>query len=1056
VAVCARCGTESPSRAKFCLECGAPLAPAEAAPERRLVTALFCDLVGSTELGERLDPETLRAVLNEYYGTMRGVVEAHGGGVEKFIGDAVVGVFGLPAMHDDDALRAARAALEMQAAIPELNERLRPYSASLEVRIGLQSGEVVAGDRGSLVGGDTFNSAARLQSAAGPGEILVGDACARLLRGVARLEPVPPLRLAGKAEPVAAERLVAADARRPVRAATRLIGRERALDGLSRAFEDAAADRACVLATVLGPGGIGKTRLALELAERLRGAASVLVGHTPAYGEGLTYAPVIELLHAAAGVTDGGADAVARALRGRLEGMNDGAAVADRLADLLGVRSEAAAGEVPWAVRRLLEHLAAERPLVVVLDDVHLADAALLELVDTLADRLRGPILLLCLARPELLEQRPAWAGGKARAVTISLHALDDDATRELAGLLLEEADGELAARVASAAEGNPLYVEQYVAMLEEGGSAETLSVPPGIQALLRARVDRLAREDADLLSTAALEGREFSTSTLVALSGASRPATVRAALEGLERRDLVRRADETGERWAFAHGLLRDAAEGRLPKQARAALHAQLADLAASEGDAADELVGLHFERAAELRAELGRHDEETERLRGLAGQHLAAAGSRAFARLDLLATVALLGRAAELLPPSSPRRLELLPDLGVALAETGRPEEAVHLLDGAMAEAAAAGLDAARLRANVQLLSARLFLDPTAAELADARDEARRILAALAASGDPAGLAEACVLVEYLGWMQGLDGTEACLNAMEHARVAGRLRERLQAAGDLPLYLHLGPATPEATEAIARRLGGVPEAIEAATALRLYAIAAALRGDLDAFCGLDAAADELLATRGLEFVRAAHAETAAQALIDLGCTAEAERRLRDGVARMREIGDVWWEFDLETERAWALVSQGDARGAGAVIEALEPLEAPLATWAEITRRLVRARILLERDEPDAAAEPARRALALSDGSDIVLRRGDALETLAAVEQRRGREAEARDFLDQALALYERKGAVLRSERVRAQLGGARAQPATSSGVSSSSPESTTSASESASGGGG
>jgi class 3 adenylate cyclase/tetratricopeptide (TPR) repeat protein len=1024
MAVCASCATSNPSQAKFCLECGAALTQAPTGADRRPVTALFCDLVGSTRLGEMLDAEALRVVMREYYDTMRGALERHGGTVEKFIGDAVVAVFGVPVVHEDDALRAARAALDMHAAVPALNDRLARYGATLEIRIGMQSGDVVADGEEAPVGGDAFNTAARLQAAAGPGGTIVGEAASELLRGMAELEPVPPLVLDGKAEPVKAFRLISADLRRPVRTSTRLIGRDRALRTLIRAFEDAAADQVCILATVLGAPGLGKTRLAEELAARLNSEAIVFVGQTPAYGEGRTYAPVIDLLYAAAGTRHGDPEAAARALRDGLAGLPDGDAVGERLADLLGVGSGAAAGETPWAVRRLLERLAEERPLLVVLDDVHWADIALLELVDNVAERAHGPILLLCLARPELLEARPGWAGGKAHAVTMTLDALQEDAAQELAKLLLGGAPGdELALRIAQAAEGNPLYVEQYVATLAEGGAPEQWSVPPALQALLAARLDRLARAEADLLSTAAMQGHEFLLSKLSALVGTSDPADALMILERLERRDLVRRIDGGTERWMFAHGLMRDAAERRLPKQRRADLHVRLSELVAEDGGD-DEVIGLHYERAAALRNELGIRDAETERLEQAAARHLAAAGNRAFARLDLLGTANLLGRAARLLPPSSAERLGLVPDLGVALAETGRPEEAVRLLEEAMAEASSAGREAERLRAAVQLLAARIYLHPTDEALEQARVEAVAVTSALETLGDSVGLAQAWVLVEYLGWMPGdMIDTQACLSAMEHARAAKRLREEIQAVGDLACYTQLGSETPDEIETIAARLSDSPDRIVEAGVLALRCVAAGLRGDIAAFRELDRAVLAIHDALGLEFLRATHVEAVAGSLIDFGEATEADRRLRDASETMRAIGDIWWEFELGIIRVGALLALDDVTGAKALADSLLSLEAPQSKYSRIVLAIADSRALLQRGGREEARARALEAVRLATPTVLLTTYGEALENLAVVETAHGREPDARAALEAALALYERKGSVPRITRLRAQL---------------------------------
>ena len=503
MSTCLSCGHGNPDEQKFCGECGTTLsAPGET--RRRLVTALFCDLVGSTELGERLDAEVLRKVLDRYFDAMRAAIQRHGGTVEKFIGDAVVGTFGVPEAHEDDTLRAVRAALEMRAAAAELDAEIDDPEVRVRVRIAIDCGEAFADEAAATqgrIGGDVFNTAARLQAAAEPGDVLVSAAAERMLRGRVDLVPLPPIELKGKAEPVQAYRVQAVRLV-SIRAETPLVGRDRHLTVLHQAMEDAIEDRACVLVTVLAPPGVGKSRLATTFADAVRERATVLVGQTPSYGVGVTFAPLVELLSQAAGRPSGDAEEVAAALRERLATQPDGPAVGDRLAQVLGV-GEALASDASWAVRRLLEVLAAEQPLVVVLEDVHWAEPPMLDLADAVIERVHGPVLFLCLARPELLEQRPTWAAGKPRAITTTLPPLSHREARHLAeNLLGSDAPPAVVDRVCETAEGNPLYLEQLTAMLADqgllvdgrwvGSDDADVEIPATLQALLAARLDRL------------------------------------------------------------------------------------------------------------------------------------------------------------------------------------------------------------------------------------------------------------------------------------------------------------------------------------------------------------------------------------------------------------------------------------------------------------------------------------------------------------------------------------------------------------------------------------
>ena len=686
---CSSCGHENPDAQKFCGECGATLsAPGET--RRRLVTALFCDLVGSTELGEQLDAEVLRKVLDRYFDAMRAAIQRHGGTVEKFIGDAVLGTFGVPEAHEDDTLRAVRAALEMREAAAELDDEIDDPDVRIRVRIAIDCGESFANEAAATQGrivGDVFNTAARLESAADPGDVLVSAAAERMLRGRVDLAPLGAIELKGKAEPILAHKVLAVRPS-PARIETPLVGRGRHLTVLRQALEDAIEYRACVLVTVLAPPGVGKSRLAATFADAVRDRATVLVGQTPSYGVGVTFAPLVELLAQAARRPGGDAESVAAALRELLATQPDGPAVGDRLAQVLGV-GEALASDASWAVRRLLEVLASEQPLVVVLEDVHWAEPPMLDLTDAVIDRVHGPVLFLCLARPELLEQRPTWAAGKPRSITTTLPPLSREEARHLAETLLgSDAPPAVVDRVCETAEGNPLYLEQLTAMLADqgllvrgvwvGADDANVEIPATLQALLASRLDRLDPEPRLILERASVEGRRFRIAALRALAPDLSSEHLESGIDSLERRGLVQPEDEAAGRWRFAHALVLEAAYRGLSKELRAELHEQLADWMAEE-DAdqtdVDESIARHLERALHLREELGARDGRSAALSERAGELFAAAGSRAFATVDYIASRDLLGRAATLLPERSPRRLDLLPNLGAALADSAEP---------------------------------------------------------------------------------------------------------------------------------------------------------------------------------------------------------------------------------------------------------------------------------------------------------------------------------------------------------------------------------------------
>jgi class 3 adenylate cyclase/tetratricopeptide (TPR) repeat protein len=647
VAACPKCGRENSDDARFCSACGTPLAAAAAPREqRKVVTVLFCDLVGSTALGESTDPEALRARMRRYFEDLRAILERHGGTVEKFVGDAVMAVFGIPTAHEDDALRAVRAAMEMREAIA---------GHGLEARIGVNTGEVVVGGEGeTLVTGDAVNVAARLEQAAPNREILIGPETRLLVRDAVRVEAVEPLALKGKAEPVEAYRLVevlrdaAPLARHPE---TPLVGRERERQRLWRAYEDAVAGASCQLFTLLGPAGIGKSRLVADFLERVGGSADVLRGGCLSYGEGITYWPLVEILLA------------------------------------IGVEPESVIGTSPpetqLAFRRLLEARAAERPQVVVVDDLQWAEPVFVDLVEHVADLSRdAPIFLLCIARTELLDARPGWGGGKLNATSLLLEPLGAEECAELMERLGAHLDDGLRERITIASAGNPLYVEEMLAMVREHGSDGEIAVPPTIHALLQARIDSLETDVRVVMERGAVEGEVFHRGAVAVLAPEPVRQEVEEHLTTLVRKELIRSTAPTfpdDEGFRFRHLLIRDAAYESLPKATRAELHERFAEwLSAQDLIERDEIVGYHLEQAHRYRAELDPHDPTLAGLAARASDHLAAAGRVAMDRGDFNAGRSLFRRASAILAEDDPRRLALTPDLAIALLESEDLDEA------------------------------------------------------------------------------------------------------------------------------------------------------------------------------------------------------------------------------------------------------------------------------------------------------------------------------------------------------------------------------------------
>ncbi|MBA2641628.1 MAG: AAA family ATPase, partial [Actinobacteria bacterium] len=635
------------------MSCAAPLAVAEPAREsRKVVTILFCDLVGSTALGESTDPEALRTRMRRYFDDLRTIIERHGGVVEKFVGDAVMAVFGIPVSHEDDALRAMRAAAEMLEAVS---------AHGLEARIGVNTGEVVVGGEAeTLVTGDAVNIAARLEQAAARGTVLIGAETRLLVRDAVRAEPVEPLVLKGKSEPVEAYRLLDvltdtdALARHPE---ARLVGRERERNRLWRDFEDVVEERSCRLVTLLGPAGIGKSRLVADFLERAGEAADVLRGRCLSYGEGITYWPLVEILIAIGADPD----------------------------SIIGSSPE----ETRLAFRRLLEGRAADRPQVVVLDDLQWAEPVFVDLVEHVADFSRNaPIFLLCVARMELLELRPGWGGGKPNSTSVMLEPLKGDECDALIDALLEGVLLEEGARIriAAASEGNPLFVEEMLAMVRDQGGDGEIVVPPTIHALLQARLDTLGSEERVVIERGSVEGQVFHRGSVAELAPEPMRRAVESHLSALVRKELIRPDNSTfpgDDAFRFRHLLIRDAAYESLPKATRAQLHERFADwLAQHDLVERDEILGYHVEQAHRYRSEIDPDDPALPALAARVSEHLAAAGRAALDRGDYNAGRALLRRAAAVLRPGDERRLALAPDLYDALKESGDRVEADAVL--------------------------------------------------------------------------------------------------------------------------------------------------------------------------------------------------------------------------------------------------------------------------------------------------------------------------------------------------------------------------------------
>jgi predicted ATPase/class 3 adenylate cyclase len=1057
--ICGSCGQSNPPRARFCMSCASPLGQEQPAPQgsRKTVTVVFCDVAGSTSLGERLDPEAVREVMTRFFRTMRGALERHGGTVEKFIGDAVMAVFGIPLLHEDDAIRAVRAAQAMREDLEGLNADLQArFGVEMQVRIGVNTGEVVVGDAAAgqaLVVGDAVNVAARLEQAAPIGDILLGPATYALVRDHVVVETTEPLALKGRTGSVVAHRLLSI---RPgsdqvgSRPDPPLVGRDRELEVLRSAFDLAVAQRSCVLVTVLGPAGIGKSRLAREFAERVGDDAIVLHGRCLPYGDGITFWPVADVVKQASGITDADARSDARAkIEAAIEGASDGALVAERVAGVTGFGNTVAGlQETFLAIRRFLEWMGRDRPLVVVLDDLQWAEPTLLDLVEYLGGWSRDvPMLLLCLARPDLMEARRTWAGEIVTASVLSIDPLDADESQQLVSSLLggTNLDAGAFARIAEPAAGNPLFLEEMLRMLDDDGlllregerwiatsDLGEVGVPDSIQALLGARLDRLSREERIVIRSAAVVGKVFWWGAVEELAPEPIRSHIGSALQTLERKDLIQREPSSfaGEdAFRFHHILIQETAYRGTPKQERADLHESFAVwLEGTAGDRfleLEEVIGYHLEQAYRYRSELSPVTERDEALATRAGLRLAPPGIRAFERRDIPAAIDLLGRATSLLPRGHPDRRVALIALGEALEEAGDLGPALDAFDEA--EASAKEADDTITGANAAIL--RLFLsemtDPRAS--AESLEEARRLITILEAARDDRGLARAWILVGNLHWNHARYGEadEALARSIEHARSAKAEREESDALGR---YTGTGTYGPAPAEEIERRCAEVLERSSGtgyeAPALRALAWVRAMQGRFEEARELVRRSRAILEDLGLRLRSTFVSETAGEIEMLAGDAVAAEREFRAGFDAAVEMGELGFQSTLAAAMAHALVEQGRLDEAEEMVAASEHAGAEDDVSTQVLGRSARARIESGRGHSKESQRLARDAVRLSETTDDLNMRGDTLVDLAKVLLAAGDRDGAAEACEEALGLYGSKGNVAAAASTRRIMG--------------------------------
>ncbi len=967
-------------------------APAAPLRTRRLVTILSVDV----EVAGELDAEREHDALERAGITVVTVAARYGASAQRPGDGSVVAAFGVPVAHEDDPLRAARSALDVREAVASLAAEL---GVELDFRTGIETGEIVA--VGAKVEGGPVKAAARLRQSAGPSEIRVGDEAARVLADSARFDGDRLVELAAAAAPFARQ------------LDGPLVGRASELRVLKGALRKAkTGGTRAVLVT--GTAGIGKSRLALELG-RTRDVTTI-VGKCPAYGDGLTYAPLRALVAEAAGGTE------REALLPTLGAEPDADAIVTALAGTLGeADTPVPAAEVAWAFRRLCETLAQPRPLVVVVDDLHWAEQTFLELVEHLVDRAGdAPILVVGLAREELLEERPAFLAERTNAETLDLPALSREETAALlAGLGGGALPAEQRARILDTAEGNPLYVEQLLALAAEGGLAGERPLPHTIESLLATRLDRLGPAERMVLGRGAVVGRSFSAEALTALLVPEAVPSVERHLGELVARGFLREDGDAGFR--FRHVLLQEAAYRATPKAERAELHERHADLLA-QADERDELVGYHLEQAHRLRTEIGLADRRTERLAEDAGRRLGAAGRRAAQRGDVHATLNLVGRATALLPNQEMERRELLCELAIAQRAIGDAELAEETLDHAVCLAQEAGDRRIELRATIERSYLRLLrsAEDAAAQLLRLSEAAIPVLEAVR---DNRALGRVWLLSGFVHggvYCREASRVDAARRALGHYQRSGWPTGTC--LGELAIALHDGPENTTAAIAQLERLlaTAVTDRAGEANVLVFVGGLEAMRGNVERGRRLAESALRTYEDLGhLTAITAYYAPVRAYIESLEGRTDAAAEVLRRACRSLELAKDLSHLSSRAAELATVLALEGHLGEAETWIAVARKCGSPDDLATEIEWRRAQAILSARRGDHDAAIAHACEATDFAAATDQLNRQGAAFEALGDALERSGRSGEAKAARETARERYETKGNVLAGLRV-------------------------------------
>jgi class 3 adenylate cyclase/tetratricopeptide (TPR) repeat protein len=1044
---CPSCGEENPPKFRLCGYCGAALAPAPPAlpvrEMRKTVTLIFSDLKDSTALGERLDSEALHEVKDRYFAAMSAEIKRHGGKIEKFIGDAIMAVFGLPKAHEDDALRAVRAAADMRKALVRVNEDLmKRYGVALGNRTGVNTGEVVANDDEKadqkLATGDAVNVAARLEQAAPVNEIYLGETTYQLVRDAVEVEMVEPLALKGKAEKVAAYRLVAARgldgyARRQD---TPIVGRDEELAALHAAYHHAVAGQCAHLVTVIGDAGLGKSRLVREVVDQIAAGARAVRGRCLPYGDGITFWPLVGMVSEAADIRE---DDHPDAARAKLLQVVKDPDVAARLASAIGLSDQSfPLTELYWGARKFLEGLTAEDPVVAVIDDIHWAEPAFLDLLVHILDVSKGAaILLLTTARHDLLETQPKW-GERDSSTKLVLRPLSLAASAQVVTNLLGSAGLPLdvVERIATAAEGNPLYVEQMLSMLidtqalrREGdhwvraeGYGEII-VPPTIKALLEARLDNLPRADRATVEPASVIGLEFDRSAIEALAPDAVRPEIDKHLDILARKHFIDPSSESQAEaiYRFHHHLVRDTVYNGLLKRARANLHLSFvrwADKINADRDRALEfeaILGYHLEQAYRYLGELGPLDDEGSAIGIDAARRLSSAGKHARDRSDLHASANLLRRAIALLSEDSLQRAELLVEFGLVL--TGLGDFAAAREARQQANSAAQRLSNPRIAAASQILG--IFIGHSSGELGESSGttyaSARELIPLLERESAHKELASVwrLIVLEHATAGRYSLAIEASERSSAYARLAGDEATAAENRGVHSTLLMLGPMpVPQAivqceADLAASRSDRILESDIKCTLAQLKA----MNGELSAARDLCWQARAVLASFGKALFAAGTGLAVMRVELHGGDLAIAEREGRGDYAFLEQAGETYYLSTMAALLSRVVRDQGRDEEALAFSRTSEQASAADDVESQALWRSIRAPILARAGDTGLAEEMARKALEFARSAESPCLHADVLSELACVLRLCGKTDEARQAIGEAIALYAAKG---------------------------------------------